>query len=380
MKSIDKNRKKIPEKVVRELWARSAGRCGFEGCNKELWRAARTKISGNRGHIAHIVAAEPNGARGHAVRSAQLCKAYENLMLVCYDCHDEIDNLETRHKYSEERLLLMKQRHEERIERQTATHKDNDSEILLFGANIGQHGFPLTYDECRLAITPDYYPASASPIALGVSNSGIEDTDELYWQYEKRNLEDQFRHKVHARIKGGEIRHLSVFGLAPQPLLIQLGTLLGDIVPTVVYQRHREPIGWLWRDAGPEVQLTVQVPEYDSPVIALNLSLSGTITKDRIQDVLGPNCAIWTLTHDQPHNDFVRTADQLADFRVIVRRMLDSIKARHGQNAELHLFPAIPVSMAIELGRVRMPKADIPFIIYDQNRLNGGFTKAFTLN
>lgn len=199
MSSTDKNRKKIPEKVLRELWARSAGRCAFEGCIKVLWRAARTKTSSNRGHIAHIVAAEPNGARGHIVRSAQLYKDYDNLMLVCYDCHDEIDNLETRHNYPADRLLLMKQRHEERIERQTATHEDNDSEILLFGANIGKHGFPLTYAECRLAITPDYYPASASPIALGISNGGIDDDKELYWQFEKQNLEDQFKHKVHAR-------------------------------------------------------------------------------------------------------------------------------------------------------------------------------------
>lgn len=156
--------------------------------------------------------------------------------------------------------------------------------------------------------------------------------------------------------------------------------MLGDIVPTVVYQRHREPTGWLWRDPGPEVQLTVQPPEHDSPVVALNLSLSGTITNDRIQAVLGPDCAIWTLTHAQPHNDFVRTADQLAEFRVVARKMLDSIKARHGQDAELHLFPAMPVSMAIELGRIRMPKADSPFVLYDQNHLTGGFAKVFMIN
>ena len=300
-------------------------------------------------------------------------------MLVCYDCHDEIDNLETRHKYSEERLLLMKQRHEERIERQTATHKDNDSEILLFGANIGQHGFPLTYNECRLAIMPNYYPASASPIALGISNSSIEDNDELYWQCEKRNLEKQFNQKVHDRIKGGEIRHLSVFGLAPQPLLVQLGALLGDIVPAEVYQRHREPVGWLWRDPGPETQLTVQPPERDSPVVALNLSLSATITNDRIQAIMGRDCAIWTLTHAQPHNDYVRTADQVSNFRIVARKMLDNIKAQHGQDVELHVFPAMPVSMAIELGRVRMPKADLPFVLYDQNHRTGGFTKIFTI-
>ncbi|WP_371258558.1 hypothetical protein [Bradyrhizobium sp. WSM4349] len=36
-------------------------------------------------------------------------------------------------------------------------------------------------------------------------------------------------------------------GLAPQPLLIQFGHLLGDIVPVTVHQRYREPATWRWQ-------------------------------------------------------------------------------------------------------------------------------------
>ena len=41
-----------------------------------------------------------------------------------------------------------------------------------------------------------------------------------------------------------EIEHLSVFALGPIPLLVELGSLLGDITPADVYQLHREPAGW----------------------------------------------------------------------------------------------------------------------------------------
>jgi allophanate hydrolase subunit 2 len=45
----------------------------------------------------------------------------------------------------------------------------------------------------------------------------------------------------------------------------------------------------------------------------------------------------------------------------------------------VHLFPALPVSAAVEVGRVWMPKAHLPMIVYDQNRKLGGFQKATTI-
>jgi hypothetical protein len=32
----------------------------------------------------------------------------------------------------------------------------------------------------------------------------------------------------------------------------------------------------------------------------------------------------------------------------------------------LSVFPAMPVACAVELGRIRMPKADLPWLVYDQ--------------
>jgi hypothetical protein len=35
--------------------------------------------------------------------------------------------------------------------------------------------------------------------------------------------------------------------------------------------------------------------------------------------------------------------------------------------------------VAVEIGRVRMPKADLPLKVYDQNTKNGGFSEALVL-
>jgi hypothetical protein len=39
----------------------------------------------------------------------------------------------------------------------------------------------------------------------------------------------------------------------------------------------------------------------------------------------------------------------------------------------------MPVSAAIDLGRVRMPKAEMPWCIYDHNNKSGAFVKALSI-
>ena len=47
------------------------------------------------------------------------------------------------------------------------------------------------------------------------------------------------------------------------------------------------------------------------------------------------------------------------------------IKARHGEGMLLHVFPALPASLAVEVGRVWMPKSDLPLRLYVNNRSHG---------
>ncbi len=102
------------------------------------------------------------------------------------------------------------------------------------------------------------------------------------------------------------------------------------------------------------------------------LSLSATINDDRIISVLGENVSIWKITVSDPNNDYMRTASDLQNFRQIMRFAFDNINAVHGMT-DLHVFPAMPISASVELGRVWMPKADMPMIIYDQSRVIRGF-------
>jgi hypothetical protein len=63
-----------------------------------------------------------------------------------------------------------------------------------------------------------------------------------------------------------------------------------------------------------------------------------------------------------------------------MRPLLDKIKATHNEKDTIHVFPAMPVSLAVDFGRVLNAKSDLPLVGYDQNMKLGGFVKALAIN
>lgn len=367
----------IPEKTRYILWGKAAGRCQYRGCNEKLYLDSTTQTEFNIAYIAHIVADSPKGPRGDVVRSPLLAKKISNLMLLCDEHHRLIDR-EKVNEHPESLLVEMKEEHERRIELQTSILGEMQSHLLLYGANTGQHSPGLSWEETAKALLPYRYPADSRPITIGLKNSAKDDSDPEYWKSEVENLRAQFNNRVKIPLNDGFINHLSVFALAPQPLLIELGVLLGDINESEAFQKKRDPSTWEWL---PDAQTEHQIirPSSKAKTVALKLELSAKIEDERITSALPGDVAIWSITHDSPGNDYLKSKSQLQNFRETVRKAFADIKLTHGEDAFLHIFPASPISTCIELGRAWMPKADLSFHIYEQNTSKGGFYKAHTI-
>lgn len=362
----------IPQKLQSAIWARAGGRCQYRGCNTDL---VGDLIAGRRdglyGFIAHIVADSADGPRGDPVRSPLLARVLENLMLMCGRHHKLID-VDAVDDHPEDLLISMKAAHEARIALVAGIDEDRASHVLRFSANIGRNEALVSTQAIFSAMAPERFPASEQTIDLEMLNVALTDSEPEFWETQASNLRRQFATRVGGRIERQEIRHISVFALAPQPLLIDLGRLLCDIVPATVHQRRREPPGWLWAHAHPRVEYSTSEPTSDcTGTVALKLAVSATVTDERIEAVLGPGAAIWSLTANTPGNDIIGSPEDLLAYRQQLRNLFNRIKARHGQDTELHIFPALPVSLAVETGRVWMPKADLPMLIYDQQAGRG---------
>ena len=368
---------KIPEAVKIKLWGKAAGRCQYEGCNTPLWLDSLTKTEFNKSYLAHIIADEPGGPRGVKGLSEKLCKDITNIMLMCDEHHRLIDKIDVA-GHPAKRLFEMKKRHEQRVELQTSVLENMQSQILLYGANVGKHDSPVSYTNCIPALSP-WYPASTHAIELGMKNSSFNDAEPHFWAIEREHLQRQFQSLVKPRLAQAEISHISVFGLAPMPLLIEFGRLLSDIPAAEVYQLHREPSNWKWQSTN-EKDFIVKTPDSFDGEPVLNLSISATIVDSRISSVLREKHSIWTVTVPKPNNDCMKNKNQLRSFRDTLRKLFNQIKTAHGEKTILHIFPAVPVSVAIEIGRVWMPKADLPLRIYDENKKVGGFRHVFDID
>lgn len=370
---------KIPQKTQSALWAKAGGRCEYRGCNEYLvGDLIANKEDGLYGFIAHIVADAPGGPRGDIVRSPQLAKSLSNLMLMCAKHHKLIDT-DAPDEHPEGLLQEMKEAHEARIETNTGISEEYASHVIRFGASIGKNEALVSTQAIFRAMPPDRHPATGRTIDLEILNQAFQDDEAEFWKLQRANLDRLFAERVRGRIERQEIKHLSVFALAPQPLLIELGRLIYDIVPTTVHQLLREPQGWIWQRDRPPLEFIPSEPTAggDGP-IALKLAVSASVDDERIRSVLGANAAIWSLTISEPGNDVVRRPEDLAAFRTAMRKIYRDIKERHGEEKAINVFPVLPVSLAVEVGRVWMPKADPALKLYDHVR-DRGFVETFTI-
>ncbi len=367
----------IPLPVRCILWGRAAGRCEFSGCNTPLFYHSKTKEAANIAEAAHVIGFSEDGPRGESHISAEIAKDSGNLMLLCRNCHKTVDTNSER--YPVDLLCEMKKAHESRIALLTGIDAEKQSHVLLYGANVGQHSAPLSFQRAVWAMIPEWYPAEPHEIRIGMVNGVWEDRTPDFWKVECQQLRGMIEQRLRPRLASGEIKHLSIFAFAPQPLLMYFGFLLSDIPPAEVYQLHREPADWKWQPDPIDFSYVLKEPEIVTNEAALILGLSASISDERVLSVV-PNASIWRLEVAKPHNDFLKSWRQLQMFRETVRPLMDRIKLRHGEDSRIHVFPAVPLAIAVDFGRVIMPKADLDVTVYDENKGLGGFIRALDLD
>lgn len=362
------------------LWIKAGGRC--EKCNRILYRDAFDKaFEYPIADRAHIIAQSPGGARGDTKQSKKLAQDINNVLLLCPSCHREIDR--NKKRYSEDFLNDMKINHEIRIEYLTSFTPDKWSHVVTCVFDVNGKRTPISNNMAYEAVINNgYFPVPDQPIIeLGAHGHPAPDSQEAFWKYADEALCGNFEKYLSRRIqKDGDIQHLSIFGFAPIPILIKFGQLLTDKANADVFQLHRDPQSWIWRDDETDLGFKIIPPEKSGTNITLLISLSDTISDEDVIKTLGTDVELWKLTIDNPDNKCIKSQKHLNDFKTKIKEALREIKRMHGTGLPIHVFPAMPISTAIEFGRIWMPKADLNLIIYDRNRNNNlAFEKALTI-
>lgn len=350
------------------VWGRAAGRCQFRNCGKRLDQdLIAGKTSRNNAYVAHVIAAAPGGERGDPELSYALSDDPENLMLLCDEHHRLIDDPSNLATYTVDVLMEMKRENEERTDRLLSVRSAKRTTILQVSAPIGDNETAVPFDDCATAAVANATLADRHPIEIKLRGMRHKDSDPNYYQTEISSLRKRFDTDVRWRFEERDIEHLSIFGLAPIPILIELGRLISDISDATVFMRHREPSpAWTWPNDGSPVSFEAVEGAKSGKAVALKLSVSAEVSDDRIHAAVGDDVSIWEIRSSVLGTTVLRNQADLTGFRETVGRTFDRIKATHGEETNLMVFPAIPTVCAIEFGRVWQPKAHPPFTIYDQ--------------
>ena len=371
----------IGKHVELQLWARTAGRCQFRGCNGLLYIDTVTKKRSNLGQISHIVAVSPDGPRGDPIRSPQLATDIRNLMLTCRDHGKVIDDAEKVVDYPEELLLEYKREHEQRIQMLTNALEDAQTHVILFQAAVDRQSVEIDEKAAFRAILPRY-PAEEHALRIDLSDVSTP-LDRPGYELLADTLTRQVREFLGRRPDGRRMTNISVFGLAPVPLLIHLGHLLGDLDHVDLFQRHRDSENWEWREEEESHDFYQMVPPL-GPVdaagaVALVLSVSANIKPDEIDEAVGGNATVYELRVSDPSRDFLRSRRRLEVFGWEVRRLLDLLQENLGHEDRVHVLAALPAPMAIALGRYAKRRHP-PLVIYDYQQATRRFEPVLTIN
>jgi hypothetical protein len=87
-----------------------------------------------------------------------------------------------------------------------------------------------------------------------------------------------------------------------------------------------------------------------------------------------------TLAKGTPRPSYLRTREDLSRFKDVYEEARSSIRRDHGSLAALHIFPAVPVPVAVLCGRELLPKVDPALVVYDNDKNSGGFKQILRVN
>lgn len=363
--------KKPTDRTIRMLVGHAGGICQYEGCGKRMFFENVSLTKFNNAYIAHIVASSPDGPRGDDLQSYQLSDKLDNLMLMCADHHNLIDG--DCEKYTVDVLKDMKRKHEIKMEEISKQFTFRYTDVIGFSSRIRDQYVTFDYDLATKAIAGNMKVKNGTSMTIDVSSSFNHHSDE-YWYDCLRQLISQVERKIFSQIEQKTTSHISIFPLAPIPLIIKLGELIGDKVECDVFQLSREPKSWCWKNSL-EVEFKIEriVDQTKVSSIAIIIALSSDISIDRIP---GEYSIIYKIYTDNMTVDCIESKESLRNFWKCYQKVCDEIINKYGKEVDVGLFPAIPVSAAFEIGR-RYMRGVYPIItIYDYN---DGFEKTIKL-
>ena len=359
----------LPMTQKRELYQRAACMCEFENCGIPLFFDLRSGLPVNNGDFAHIIPSSANGPRGAEDTGNYEIDSPENRILLCKKHHKLVD--ENERNYPAALLRRMKRQHEDKVRGFQSIISAEASLACILTAKIkGVRDVVVSDVSVNEAILASGHPlAELFPQRINLV-SDREYGTRAYWKSMVLQLEEHAERVVSLiKSRGDTGLGLSVFPLAPIPLIAKFASLIGDKVPFSAFPKLRGAHSWVWRTNAKTNKFGYERIRTDRKTgrVALVISATAPILNQFLSEV-NYHGDIYHIHSQRMSLDPVRTLEDLTSFRSAFHDALSDIQQMHGSPVKVDVFPCVPNVLAFEIGSRRMAKVHPEMTVHENCR------------
>jgi hypothetical protein len=340
-----KTKRHYSDRTLKLLWGRAAGRCAMPECRLEVFADA---IDYDPivvfGDIAHVAAAGDEGPRANTELDTTQRNDYDNLILLCKNCHSKIDGQPGYNTV--ERLKDIKQAHESWVR---ASLPERGRSTTGWAALVLRGDHPVDLATLTEAVSPDFIVGA--PQVLQVP------TDATDWQAVDRTIAT----KARELLSGDDVfdRRLAVFPLAPISACISLGYHLTSRPHVRLFQHHRDARTWSWpRVVRPAQDIIISGLDANSSQEATATFIfhySAVITDDALTEAGAPLGYRVDFRVPEPNTGWLRHPGQMTWAAQDARNAFERTMKLLPNAKTWHLFYAGPAPLAVAIGQQLNP-------------------------
>lgn len=333
-------RRSYTDRTLKLLWGRAAGRCAMPECRIDVFAEATAHDPiVVIGEIAHVAAAGAQGPRVVQAMTIAQRNDYDNLILLCRNCHGRVDG--QPHFYSIPHLRDIKQAHEAWVRSslpERGASRTGWSSLVLRGDH------PLDTATVEAALSPDFTVGGLQSLTVTMDSDWLD-------------ADKKIKATATALLAGDDVfdRRIAVFAVAPVSACIALGYHLTSRPHVRLFQHDRDQHTWAWpRGPLPADDVRISGLDWhsrDGEVVTLALHFSATIDDNALREAGVPlDCRI-DVGVDSPSTTWLRHPDQLQYAVAAVRRALEGAMRLYPRGRQWHLFFAGPAPLGIAIGQ-----------------------------
>jgi hypothetical protein len=268
------------------------------------------------GEMGHIAASSNDGPRAHLELDMRARDSYDNLILLCRNCHRKVDALKL--SYPRERLLEIKANHEAWV--RTALPERGFTNLHWNVLRL-QGDFPFDPTTIAEALSPDQ--------DAGVLQISVSATREPW-----SSIQDNLKTQIHALIANSDAvaSRVAVFPLAPVSACVYAGYLLTNRLNVRSFQYHRDQAKWSW----PKNSEGLTTPMVAGPAGCVSASaevffffeLSAPVDASATVDATSKDSAVYRCSVPDMSTGWLKSKAQLDELARKAREMFEAAAVR----------------------------------------------------